>query len=78
MLITFENIVQILISLYHYVPMQILTISHLSFSNNVTVRHIGANEKQFFRYSSFKCCSILPKIWSEGIWTELHRNDLAQ
>jgi hypothetical protein len=75
-LITFENIVQILNSLCHYDPwfMPIQTISHLSFSNNVTGRHIGANVKPFFRYSSFKICPNLSKMCSNDLRTEPHRS----
>ncbi len=62
-LITFANIAWNLIPLCQYIPwvMPISTISHMLFSNNVTGRHIGANVKQFFRYSSFKFCPIFSK-----------------
>ncbi len=58
--------------------MPILTMSHLSFSINVPVRHIELNEKQFYCYSSFKICPILPKLGSDDLQTELHRNDWTE
>ncbi len=80
LLITFGNIVQMLLFLYSLIPcnMPILTMSHFSFSINVLVSHIEVNTKCFFRYSSFEIRPILPKIGRDDLWTEPHRNDWTE
>ncbi len=80
LIITFGNIVQMLLFLYSLIPCnrQILTMSHLSFSINVLVSHIKVNTKQFFRYSSFKIGPIFPKIGRDDLWTEPHRTDWTE
>ncbi len=79
LLITFGNIVQMLLFMYFLIPaagrLWRCLICHF---HKCACQPYWSNTKLFFRYSSFEIRPILPKIGRDDLWTEPHRNDWTE